>query len=410
MTFNYKDEHSTRCDPDQRNFYELTADISDWTKEDCHLITASWRLNNRADGTACAQSNCEMHLFIDGVEVDNVIKFGTGLLYGSVVYGGTSSLRDELGIVSTRCKITQLTRSDNDPIYLCNNPRTIDSIKIVPIGWIQDRTVQWNRGEAHDIRIDGNEMRLSSPSVCIDGVRTDPALSAHWPCTYKNSGIFISEIHDAIFNTHWETVGWDVDYSYDLRQNVVNDTDCAGDAVDPCSNQRVPGLSPVLEINDIEVHFDEDFEGYDGAYNDGYATDLYAHLPDGYDANCDEIDNCDVDGVIDTSRTFVRMFYRVGDHPDNMGPWTRAQDTSCQDGYQDCLANVDCDFGDSINETGRYVQYRAEFFSDSFETAVLNKVRFAGQPITVEGCFTAAGIIPRDALGLREIVFRNSTG
>lgn len=53
--------------------YSVSADISNWRAGDLHFIGISWKLNtdNNRD---------EMHLFIDGFEVPNIIKYGQKLL------------------------------------------------------------------------------------------------------------------------------------------------------------------------------------------------------------------------------------------------------------------------------------------------------------------------------------------
>jgi hypothetical protein len=56
-----------------KNSYTVSADVSNWKKNEKHFIAASWKLNtdNNKD---------EMHLFIDGFEVPNIIKYGQKLL------------------------------------------------------------------------------------------------------------------------------------------------------------------------------------------------------------------------------------------------------------------------------------------------------------------------------------------
>lgn len=54
---------------DLRNVYQVSADIRNWNSGDQHHVAVSWALNssNRRD---------EMHLFIDGLEVPNIAKYG----------------------------------------------------------------------------------------------------------------------------------------------------------------------------------------------------------------------------------------------------------------------------------------------------------------------------------------------
>lgn len=52
--------------------YAISADVSDWQKNSLHQVAASWKLNTR-------NSRDELHLFIDGVEVPNIIKYSQKL-------------------------------------------------------------------------------------------------------------------------------------------------------------------------------------------------------------------------------------------------------------------------------------------------------------------------------------------
>lgn len=52
--------------------YHISADISNWKSGDLHHVATSWKLNTR-------NNRDEMHLFIDGLEVPNIIKYGQKL-------------------------------------------------------------------------------------------------------------------------------------------------------------------------------------------------------------------------------------------------------------------------------------------------------------------------------------------
>jgi hypothetical protein len=52
--------------------YMISADVSAWKSNTPHMIGASWKLNTR-------NNRDEMHLFVDGLEVPNIIKFGQKL-------------------------------------------------------------------------------------------------------------------------------------------------------------------------------------------------------------------------------------------------------------------------------------------------------------------------------------------
>ena len=52
--------------------FSISADVSAWAANEAHHIAASWKLNSR-------NNRDEMHLFIDGFEVPNIIKYGQKL-------------------------------------------------------------------------------------------------------------------------------------------------------------------------------------------------------------------------------------------------------------------------------------------------------------------------------------------
>lgn len=52
--------------------YAISADVSAWRNNVPHMVAASWKLNTR-------NNRDEMHLFIDGLEVPNIIKYGQKL-------------------------------------------------------------------------------------------------------------------------------------------------------------------------------------------------------------------------------------------------------------------------------------------------------------------------------------------
>lgn len=56
-------------DPDRRSRYVVSADISDWKTGEEHNIGISWRLNSK-------DRRDEMHIYVDGLEVPNIIRYG----------------------------------------------------------------------------------------------------------------------------------------------------------------------------------------------------------------------------------------------------------------------------------------------------------------------------------------------
>jgi hypothetical protein len=55
-----------------RKMYMVSADVSSWKVNQAHMVGASWKLNTR-------NNRDEMHLFVDGLEVPNIIKYGQKL-------------------------------------------------------------------------------------------------------------------------------------------------------------------------------------------------------------------------------------------------------------------------------------------------------------------------------------------
>jgi len=56
----------------RKNSYTVSADVSSWNLDDMHHVAASWKLNT-------FNGQDELHLFIDGFEVPNIIKYGQKL-------------------------------------------------------------------------------------------------------------------------------------------------------------------------------------------------------------------------------------------------------------------------------------------------------------------------------------------
>lgn len=52
--------------------YSVSSDVSAWRVNDPHMVAASWKLNTK-------NSRDEIHLFVDGLEVPNIIKYGQKL-------------------------------------------------------------------------------------------------------------------------------------------------------------------------------------------------------------------------------------------------------------------------------------------------------------------------------------------
>ncbi len=55
--------------PTRRNRYQVSADIQNWKAGERHNIAAAWRLNS-------ADHMDEIHLFVDGLEVPNILRYG----------------------------------------------------------------------------------------------------------------------------------------------------------------------------------------------------------------------------------------------------------------------------------------------------------------------------------------------
>jgi hypothetical protein len=53
----------------KKTAYTVSSDISSWKQNQPHMVAASWKLNTR-------NSRDEMHLFIDGLEVPNIVTYG----------------------------------------------------------------------------------------------------------------------------------------------------------------------------------------------------------------------------------------------------------------------------------------------------------------------------------------------
>lgn len=56
-------------DPGRRSVYTVSSDIRDWSRGEKHNIAITWKINT-------VDKRDELHLFIDGLEVPNIIKYG----------------------------------------------------------------------------------------------------------------------------------------------------------------------------------------------------------------------------------------------------------------------------------------------------------------------------------------------
>ena len=75
----------------KKRSYSISADVSSWRANDAHMVAASWKLNTR-------NNRDEMHLFIDGQEVPNIIKYGQKLQQkpSDLLQGGGRKLNQTL--------------------------------------------------------------------------------------------------------------------------------------------------------------------------------------------------------------------------------------------------------------------------------------------------------------------------
>lgn len=70
LNFNVWDKGPTPIqDPNRRNSYTVSADISNWRAGEKHHVAVAWKLNS-------SDRRDEMHLFIDGVETSNILLYG----------------------------------------------------------------------------------------------------------------------------------------------------------------------------------------------------------------------------------------------------------------------------------------------------------------------------------------------
>lgn len=115
--------------PNRKNQYKVSADISDWTAGQKHHIALAWRLNSpdRRD---------EMHLFIDGFEVPNIIRYG-----GRPVVTSSDRFRTvKPEIVAGTVPLNTIT--GNDLITTVNSNIVIGSINFDDAGIVPGNTIQ----------------------------------------------------------------------------------------------------------------------------------------------------------------------------------------------------------------------------------------------------------------------------
>ncbi len=66
---NFRVYDSGKLIPGRKSFYEVTSDISGWRAGEKHHIATSWKINT-------SDRRDELHLFIDGTEVPNIMRYG----------------------------------------------------------------------------------------------------------------------------------------------------------------------------------------------------------------------------------------------------------------------------------------------------------------------------------------------
>jgi hypothetical protein len=110
-------------EPNRRNSYTVSADISNWKSGEKHHVAVAWRLNS-------SDRRDEMHLFIDGVETSNI------LLYGGRPKSSSTdrfrTIKPELVIGTVLLKAISgndlVTAAGSNIVYSPSNNFTIDGI------------------------------------------------------------------------------------------------------------------------------------------------------------------------------------------------------------------------------------------------------------------------------------------
>lgn len=95
--------------------YSVSCDVSHWINNQPHMVAASWKLNSR-------NGRDEMHLFIDGLEVPNIIKYGQALQPYLHEKFRTVDPEEIVGLASR-----DIVGSD-DLVTVAGNPQVISSI------------------------------------------------------------------------------------------------------------------------------------------------------------------------------------------------------------------------------------------------------------------------------------------
>lgn len=145
----------------RKNSYKVSADISNWLAGEKHLIGISWRLSS-------ADHRDEMHLFVDGFEVPNIMRYGGRPIASSTdrfrtvkpeIVAGTVTKKSILGSDLNTIAGSNIVFSDSI-IFQTQGIVPGDSIEILELGF-ESYTI---------LTVSGNTLTLSSvmPSTFTD--------------------------------------------------------------------------------------------------------------------------------------------------------------------------------------------------------------------------------------------------
>lgn len=137
----------------QRNQFKVSADISDWKGSDKHHVAISWKINT-------SDRRDEMHLFVDGFEVPNIMRYG-----GRPISASTDRFRT----VKPEIILGTITRplyTDNDLILVSGSNivsaanTNFDTLGILPGDTIE--ILETGFGSFTVLAVSGNTLTLSA--------------------------------------------------------------------------------------------------------------------------------------------------------------------------------------------------------------------------------------------------------
>jgi len=199
--------------------YRVSKDISDWKSGEQHFIATSWRINSK-------DKQDEMHLFVDGFEVPNIIRYG-----GRPKASTTDRFRTVVPEILT-LPVPNNTLANNDMIITTGSDVVISGSSDFPIEGIGV----------------GDKVYIENPVILhpINGYFT--ILQIITGRSIQLDYTFTSNVNDVVFSINkWTTP---------VTTNIMYEDNLAVSIISGSSETEIPGLRADVPAYAVEVSTD----------------------------------------------------------------------------------------------------------------------------------------------------------